>query len=65
MRNNYILYSSVENGQKITISKIKIGALVLIKAYNATPLHWPMARVIETHAGAVGLIRVVTLRMKI
>lgn len=41
---------------------LKIGDLVLIKEDNVPPRHWAMARIIETHPGKDGFIRVVTLR---
>ena len=41
---------------------IKTGDIVLIKNENMAPTYWPLARVIKTHPGSDGLIRVVTLR---
>lgn len=36
--------------------------LVLVKDDNLAPLVWPMARIIKTHPGTDGVVRVVTLR---
>ncbi|XP_021964863.1 uncharacterized protein LOC110860106 [Folsomia candida] len=44
------------------MQSIKIGDLVIIKAENFPPLHWKMGRVIKTHEGTDGLVRVVTLK---
>ncbi|XP_036141623.1 uncharacterized protein LOC118645166 [Monomorium pharaonis] len=41
---------------------ISIGSLVLIKNERYPPSRWPLARVIDTHAGSDGLIRVATVR---
>ncbi|EZA56793.1 hypothetical protein X777_03198, partial [Ooceraea biroi] len=41
---------------------ISIGQLVLLKDERVPPTKWPLARVIQTHAGSNGLIRVATIR---
>ncbi|XP_055590754.1 uncharacterized protein LOC129742843 [Uranotaenia lowii] len=41
---------------------IKENQLVLLKEENIPPMRWPTARVIQTHPGEDGIIRVVTLR---
>ncbi|XP_063619660.1 uncharacterized protein LOC134792321 [Cydia splendana] len=41
---------------------IKKGTVVLIKDENVTPSQWPLAKVIETHPGADGKTRVLTLQ---
>ncbi|XP_046661212.1 uncharacterized protein LOC124354637 [Homalodisca vitripennis] len=40
---------------------IQVGDLVLIQA-PSPPLTWPMGRVIKTHPGADGIVRVITLK---
>lgn len=41
------------------------GNLVLLKEDNIPPSRWPLGRIIQTHPGRDGLIRVVTVRTKI
>jgi len=45
-----------------TSSALKTGALVLLKNKLLSPTRWKLARVIDTHPGPDGLVRVVTLR---
>ncbi|XP_062541495.1 uncharacterized protein LOC134209533 [Armigeres subalbatus] len=40
---------------------IEIGRLVIIKDENSPPLRWEMGRIVEVHAGADNIVRVVTL----
>ena len=42
--------------------QIQIGDLVLIKSDGLSPAKWPLARVIDIHAGEDGLVRSVRLR---
>ena len=42
--------------------QIKIGTLVIIKEDNASPLQWTLGRIIQTHPGKDGIVRVVTLK---
>ncbi|XP_037911976.1 uncharacterized protein LOC119652107 [Hermetia illucens] len=39
------------------------GQLVLVKSENYPPLMWPLARIIEVHPGADGLVRVATIKL--
>ncbi|XP_055613344.1 uncharacterized protein LOC129759834 [Uranotaenia lowii] len=41
---------------------IKENQLVLLKEENIPPMRWPTARIVQTHPGSDGIIRVVTLR---
>ncbi|GFW90786.1 integrase catalytic domain-containing protein [Trichonephila clavipes] len=41
---------------------IKVGEIVIIKEDNIPPATWPFGKVIETHPGKDGVVRVVTLR---
>ncbi|XP_043471319.1 uncharacterized protein LOC122504323 [Leptopilina heterotoma] len=41
---------------------ITIGTLVVLKEDNTPPLHWVLGRVIETHPGQDGVVRVVTVK---
>lgn len=41
---------------------VNVGALVLLKDEKMPPSKWPLCRVVETHAGKDGLVRVVTLK---
>lgn len=43
---------------------VKIGSLVLVKNENLPSCKWLLARVVNTHAGDDGLVRVVTIRTK-
>lgn len=60
---SYIL--ELQNRAKWTQSNenIKIGDLVIVKNEELPSCRWPLARVVETHAGADGLIRVVTVQI--
>ncbi|GFV47075.1 uncharacterized protein TNCV_197701 [Trichonephila clavipes] len=40
----------------------KVGEIVIIKEDNIPPATWPLGKVIETHPGKDGVVRVVTLR---
>ena len=44
------------------VENINPGTLVLIKDENQPPLKWSLGRIVETHAGADGVARIVTLR---
>ncbi|XP_062540956.1 uncharacterized protein LOC134208994 [Armigeres subalbatus] len=39
-----------------------VGSIVVVKEDNLPPLTWPLARVIDVHPGADGLVRVATVR---
>ncbi|XP_055308877.1 uncharacterized protein LOC129572799 [Sitodiplosis mosellana] len=43
---------------------LKIGDVVLIKEDNLPPSRWIMGRIVETHPGSDGLVRVCTVRTK-
>ena len=43
-------------------SQIEIGTLAVLKEDNSPPLSWRLVRVIATHPGQDGVVRVVTLR---
>ena len=43
-------------------TNVKIGQLVLVQEDNLATTKWPLARIVETHKGADGLVRVVTLK---
>jgi Pao retrotransposon peptidase/Family of unknown function (DUF5641)/Protein of unknown function (DUF1759)/Putative peptidase (DUF1758)/Integrase zinc binding domain/Integrase core domain len=45
-----------------TISRIKIGALVLIREDKLPPAQWILGRIIEVHPGEDEIVRVVTIR---
>ena len=45
-----------------TSKNMEIGQLVLVKEENLATTKWPLARIIDIHKGADGLVRVVTLR---
>jgi len=47
---------------RITKENIKIDDLVLLQDENLPPLKWKTGRVIDTHAGKDGLVRIVTIR---
>ncbi|XP_062714051.1 uncharacterized protein LOC134290853 [Aedes albopictus] len=42
--------------------EIKENQLVIIRDENCPPMHWPTARIHQTHPGADGIVRVVTLQ---
>ena len=41
---------------------LRAGDIVVLREDNTTPMKWPIARVIEAHAGGDGLVRVVTVK---
>lgn len=43
-------------------TSIKPGCMVLINEDNTPPLQWPLGRVIDTHPGSDGIIRVVSIQ---
>jgi len=43
---------------------IAIGDIVVLREDNLVPAKWPMARVVQTHPGNDGLVRVVTVKTK-
>ncbi|GFX15862.1 integrase catalytic domain-containing protein [Trichonephila clavipes] len=43
-------------------NNFKVGEIVIIKEDNIPPETWPLGKVIETHPGKDGVVRVVTLR---
>ncbi|GFY06429.1 DUF5641 domain-containing protein [Trichonephila clavipes] len=45
-------------------SNIKIGDVIIIKEDNLPPSVWPLGKVISTHPGKDGIVRVVTLKTK-
>ncbi|EZA59659.1 hypothetical protein X777_16730 [Ooceraea biroi] len=42
--------------------RVTTGSVVLIIDERYPPAKWPLARIIETHPGKDGLVRVVTIR---
>jgi len=43
-------------------SNLKVGALVLVADERFPPSRWPLARIVGTHPGADGLVRVVSVK---
>lgn len=41
---------------------LDVNSIVIIKTENTTPLHWPLARVIDLHPGPDGIVRSATIR---
>ena len=41
---------------------LAVGDVVVLREDTLAPMRWPMARIVKTHAGADGLVRVVTLK---
>ena len=41
---------------------IKLGTMVVVKEDNLPPLHWKLGRIIATHPGPDGIIRVATVK---
>ena len=41
---------------------LRAGDIVVLREDNMTPMKWPIARVIEAHAGGDGLVRDVTVK---
>ncbi|GFY23550.1 integrase catalytic domain-containing protein [Trichonephila clavipes] len=56
--------SNLQNRTKLKSSNnnSKVGEIVIIKEDNIPPATWPLGKLIETHPGKDGLVRVVTLR---
>ena len=45
-----------------TVPKISVGDVVVIRKDETIPGRWPLARVLETHPGKDGIVRVVTIK---
>ncbi|XP_055527033.1 uncharacterized protein LOC129719667 [Wyeomyia smithii] len=45
-----------------TPTDIQIGRVVIIKEDHVPPVQWPLGRIIKTHPGKDGIVRVVTLK---
>ncbi|XP_055543541.1 uncharacterized protein LOC129729087 [Wyeomyia smithii] len=45
-----------------TPTDIQIGRVVIIKEDDVPPVQWPLGRIIKTHPGKDGIVRVVTLK---
>ncbi|XP_070524592.1 uncharacterized protein [Cardiocondyla obscurior] len=58
----YIPTLYARNKWPITIENLKIGSLCLLYSENTSPAAWPLARIIATHPGKDGQVRVVTIR---
>ena len=43
-------------------TNLRAGDVVILREDNIVPTKWPLARVVEAHAGDDGLVRVVTVR---
>jgi hypothetical protein len=41
---------------------LTVGDVVILREDTFVPMRWPMARIVKTHTGADGLVRVVTLK---
>ena len=41
---------------------LRVGDIVVLREDNVTPMNWPIARVMKTHPGQDGLVRVVTVK---
>ncbi|XP_058839795.1 uncharacterized protein LOC131696032 [Topomyia yanbarensis] len=44
------------------VTQIEIGKMVVLKDNNAPPHHWRMGRIVATHPGPDGIVRVVTVK---
>ncbi|XP_062557415.1 uncharacterized protein LOC134222287 [Armigeres subalbatus] len=47
--------------KNVQVSPIRIGSVVILREDNIPPLQWPLARIVEVHPGADGVVRVVTV----
>jgi hypothetical protein len=56
----YTLQRRIKWNKKTT--NLKIGDLVLIEDNNCSSLNWPLGRIISTHPGKDGIVRVVTVK---
>ena len=54
------LHNVQQRDRKIT--PIKVGQMILLKEDDSMPLSWPLGRIVETHPGPDGIVRVVTLK---
>ena len=63
-RNEYIIALRSISKWKHPSNNFKIGDIVVVKEESLVSSHWSVARVIKTHTGVDGLIRVVTLKTK-
>ena len=63
-RSEYLTQLSVRNKWRNTEQNMHVDDLVTIQDDNLPPGKWMMGRVLETHPGQDGLVRVVTLKTK-
>ncbi|CAG7727780.1 unnamed protein product [Allacma fusca] len=47
-----------------TTENVKTGTMVLIKDDRLPPMKWKLGRILETHPGKDGLVRVVTVKIE-
>ncbi|GBM03081.1 hypothetical protein AVEN_14581-1 [Araneus ventricosus] len=59
---DYLSSLQSRNKWKNCNSNIKIGDVVIIKEDNIPPSVWPLGKVVYTHPGKDGVVRVVTLK---
>ncbi|XP_049316212.1 uncharacterized protein LOC109579356 [Bactrocera dorsalis] len=64
-KDEYLHTLQQRNKWKIPANNIKKGDIVIVKDENTQPTKWPLGKVIETHPGNDGRVRVVTLKLYI
>ncbi|XP_054737887.1 uncharacterized protein LOC129244295 [Anastrepha obliqua] len=60
--NEYLQQLQARRKWRTSQSNVRIGQLILIRNERLPPKHWALGRVVDTHAGADGAVRVVTIK---
>lgn len=63
-KNEYLIALRKQAKWKRPSDNTQVGDIVVLKEDNLVTCQWPLARVVDTHAGSDGFIRVVTLKTK-
>ncbi|XP_018402792.1 PREDICTED: uncharacterized protein LOC108779784 [Cyphomyrmex costatus] len=58
----YLHYCQQRNKWTIKENPLHIGQMVLLREDSASPLSWPLARIVELHPGNDNIVRTVTIR---
>lgn len=60
--NDYLASLQQRNKWKQSVKNVEKGAMVIVKEDNLPPMKWSLGRIVETHPGKDGNVRVVTVK---
>ncbi|KAF6203560.1 hypothetical protein GE061_001892 [Apolygus lucorum] len=61
-RDEYLSTLQVRQKWSKHVPNLRVNDLVIVSDRNAAPMEWPLARIVATHPGDDGVVRVVTLK---